>query len=161
MSIQHPFTQRSFAASCKRAARGFTLIEVMIVVAIIAILAAIAIPAYGDYIKRSKIIDATQKLSTARVKFEQFFLDNRTYVGGCDAAANIIPATPASDDVFALTCAAAATTYTVTATGIAAKGMDPAFVYTINERNQKTSTGPSGWAGNGTCWATRKDGSCG
>jgi len=159
MRIGHAVTGFQSTQLRKRALRGFTLIEVMIVVAIIAILAAIAIPAYGDYIKRSKIIDATQKLSTARVKMEQLFLDVRKYTDGCGNT-NIIPAA-AADDVFALTCVADATTYTLTATGIPSKGMEAAFVYTINQNNQKTSAGPSGWSGNGACWATRKDGSCG
>src|ERR1700682_5659303 len=64
-------------------ARGFTLIEMMIVVGVIGILAAIAIPNYSDYVRRGKIIEATQRLSEARTKLEQWFLDNRTYVGGC------------------------------------------------------------------------------
>src|SRR5258708_6947981 len=62
---------------------GFTLIEVMIVVAIVGVLAAIALPNYSDYVKRSKIIEATSVLSDLRVRYEQFFLDNRTYTGGC------------------------------------------------------------------------------
>ena len=66
-----------------RAGGGFTLIELMVVCAIVAILAAIAIPAYSDYIKRSHIIEATSRLSDLRVRLEQFFLDNRTYTGAC------------------------------------------------------------------------------
>ena len=64
-------------------ARGFTLIEVMIVVAIVAVLAAIALPNYADYVKRGKIIEATSALSDLRTRYEQYYLDNRTYAGGC------------------------------------------------------------------------------
>jgi len=60
---------------------GFSLIELMIVVAVIVVIASIAIPSYGDYVRRGRIADATAALSDTRVKLEQFFLDNRTYVG--------------------------------------------------------------------------------
>jgi prepilin-type N-terminal cleavage/methylation domain-containing protein len=65
--------------------RGFTLLEVMIVVVIVAILAAIALPNYSDYIKRGKIIEATTGLSDMRTRLEQYFLDNRKYdnAGAC------------------------------------------------------------------------------
>jgi len=59
--------------------RGFTLIELMIVVAIIAILSTIAYPAYTDYITRGKITEATSALASKRILMEQFFQDNRTY----------------------------------------------------------------------------------
>src|SRR2546426_9927950 len=65
---------------------GFTLIEVMIVVAIVGILAAIALPNYSYYVQRSKIIEATTSLSDARQRTEQLFLDTRTYAGNCTAA---------------------------------------------------------------------------
>ena len=65
-----------------RPARGFTLIELMITVAIAAILAAVAIPMYRDYVVRSRIIDATSRLSDFRVRMEQYFMDNRTYDAG-------------------------------------------------------------------------------
>jgi type IV pilus assembly protein PilE len=139
--------------------RGFTLIEVMIVVAIVGVLAAIALPNYGDYVKRGKIIEATQRLSEARVKLEQFYLDNRKYTDGC---ANVRTGAGTSD-TFDLTCATPTdTTYTVTVTGIAAQGMG-SFVYGIDQNNKKTTTGvAAGWSvGSGDCWVTRKDGSCG
>src|ERR1700737_1540432 len=85
-------------------ARGFTLLEVMIVCVIVAILAAIALPNYGDYVKRGKIIDATSKLADARVHIEQWFLDRRTYAGACDVGTGVVQLTPGSDDTFGLSC---------------------------------------------------------
>jgi type IV pilus assembly protein PilE len=138
--------------------RGFTLIEVMIVVAIVAILAAIAVPAYSDYVRRGKIVEATTALSDFRTRMEQYFLDNRTYVGGC-AAVQPAVGTPKA---FTLACPdpGTLTTYSLTATGIAAQGMN-GFVYGINQANAKVTTGVApGWGNNACGWVTRKDGSC-
>ena len=138
---------------------GFTLIEVMIVVAIVGILAAIALPSYSYYVQRSKIIEATTSLSDARQRTEQLFLDTRTYAGNCTAAIGVVQL---GLKTFALTCdpPETASTYRIVATGVPAQGMSASFVYTINQAGAKTSAGPTGWAGNGSCWATRKDGSC-
>jgi type IV pilus assembly protein PilE len=138
---------------------GFTMIEVMIVVAIVAVLAAIAIPNYSDYVTRSRIIQATSALSDLRVRYEQRFLDTRSYVGGC---AQFQATVQAQTKSFTITCnvGETATTYIGTATGDPANGMSSSFVYTIDQTNAKTSAGPSGWSPNGTCWAIRKDGTC-
>jgi prepilin-type N-terminal cleavage/methylation domain-containing protein len=56
-----------------RKQQGFTLIELMIVVIIIAILAAIAIPSYADYVTRARVVEATHGLGDARNKMEQYF----------------------------------------------------------------------------------------
>jgi type IV pilus assembly protein PilE len=131
----------------------------MIVVAIVGVLASIALPYYGDYVKRGKIIEATQRLSEGRVKLEQFFLDNRKYTGGC---ANVRQG-HGSSDTFDLVCNAPTdTTYTITVTGVPSQGMG-SFDYSINEKNEKKTTGvATGWSvGTGDCWVTRKDGSCG
>jgi len=58
---------------------GFTLTELMIVVAIIAIIAAIGIPAYGNYARAAKRTDATGGLSQMAQLQERFFTENNTY----------------------------------------------------------------------------------
>jgi prepilin-type N-terminal cleavage/methylation domain len=131
---------------------GFTLIELMIVVAVIGILAAIAIPNYSDYIKRGKAAEATSNLATLRVKMEQYFQDNRTYFGGA--------CSPTSGaQYFTYTCSAdpTATAYTLQATGNTAQGMAN-FEFTLDQDNTKTSVF-DGTVGE-TCWLTKKDGTC-
>src|SRR6185295_2455470 len=71
-----------------RNSAGFTLIEAMITVAVIAILAAIALPNYFDYITRSRIVEAKTNLADMRTRLEQYFLDNRAYPGACVASAS-------------------------------------------------------------------------
>ena len=139
-----------------RYAKGFTLIELMIVVAVVAILSAIAVPRYNDYVTRSKIAEAVANLSDMRVKMEQYFLDNRTYVGAC-AAGTVAPVP--TGKYFTYGCSnLSGTTYTVTATGAA--GM-AGFVYTIDQSNTRTTVGaPTGWVAATGCWTLKKDGSC-
>lgn len=140
-------------------ARGFTLIELLIVIAIIGIIAAIAVPQYGDYVTRSKLTEAHATLSEHRVKMEQHFQDNRTYVGAC--APGTVAPTP-TGRYFTYACSnLTATTFTVTATGVAGQGMN-GFVFTINQANARaTTTVATGWNGAGsTCWVTNKAGGC-
>ena len=136
---------------------GFTLIEVMIVVAIVAILSAIAVPAYNDYVTRGRIPDATAGLATRQVQLEQWFQDRRTYVG----------APACADDTggrfFDFSCNGTNDTagYTLTANG---KGPMAGFGYTVTARNVRTTVDPmpAGWtvAAPNNCWVVRKGGLC-
>lgn len=139
--------------------RGFTLIEVMITVLIISILAAVALPAYNDYVIRSKLAEAHSLLADQRVRMEQFFQDNRTYVDACDSGS---VAEPQHGKYWQIQCGEpTATTFTITATGRPDSGVSD-FSFSLNQRNQrKTLNVASGWKGkNAACWVRKKDGSC-
>lgn len=133
----------------------------MIVVAVVAILAAIALPSYSDYVKRGRITEAVSGLASMQVKMEQFFQDNRTYAGACNSGTVATP--PANTAYFSYACTPApgATTYTVTATG---SGAMNGFGYSLlQDGTRRTLTLPTGWSGasaTSTCWVLRKDGSC-
>lgn len=136
--------------------RGFTLIEVMIVVAIVAILAAIALPSYDEYVKRGQIVAGITPLADMGAKMEQHFQDKRKYDGAC--AANSIAPVPAATPRFVYSCSPATSTFTVTATG---RGSMDGFIFVLNEKGERTTAGAgSGWTEGTNCWSVRKDGSC-
>jgi len=135
---------------------GFTLIEVMVVVAIIAILGKIAVPTYMRYIQRGDLVEGTQSLSQYRVQMEQYYQDNGNY--GAGGACGIGAPTLVN---FTLTCASANSgqTFAATATGKSASMLN-GFVYTIDQGNNQQTTGlPSSWgsltAAASTSWIIR------
>jgi type IV pilus assembly protein PilE len=125
--------------------RGFTLIELMIVVAIVGIIAAVAVPNYIDYVRRARISDMTSAMSDFKLKVEQRYMDSRTYDNAYCGIPAVVMA-PASDNhtVDCLAGGGSNQTYIVTGTG---KDSIAGFVYTINERGAKGSTlgAPAPW----------------
>lgn len=137
--------------------KGFTLVELMIVVVIIGVLASIAIPSYSESVKRSKVAEATSNLANLKNRMEQYFQDNKTYL---DTGGLTAPCSPAAAEAqfFNYACSTqTATTFTITATPVSGKGIDD-FSFTINEANVKTSVfdGTTG----SSCWLNAKGGSC-
>lgn len=137
------------------AQRGFTLIEVMVVVAVVAILSAIALPSYSEYIKRGQIVEGITPLADMGAKMEQFYQDNRTYSNACESA---IAAKPADTARFAYQCSTQASSYSIRATG---QGSMNGFVFALTHEGQRyTTSTPPGWTAGSGCWSTRKNGSC-
>ena len=137
-------------------ASGFTLIEVMITVAIIGILAAIAIPNYRDYVLRGQLVDAQNALSTLRANMERFFQDNRTYSSVGTTFISPCAAPPAAGS-FTISCPTlTATTFTAQAVG---SGPTNDFTFTVDQQNTRATTAAgSGWTACTTGWTTRKSG---
>lgn len=136
--------------------KGFTLVELMIVVAIIGILATIAFPNYTQYVRRGKATEATANLSNLKNRMEQYYQDNRTYADTGGLTAPCAPTSGAKS--FTYDCEVQnATNFTLRATGVAAEGMTN-FEFKVSEDGSKTSKFDSTASVN--CWLTSKGGSC-
>lgn len=135
-----------------KASKGFTLIELMITVAIIAILSAIAYPSYVDYVLRGYLVDATNGMANGQAQLEQFYQDNRKYTDGpC----------PSNTTNFTFTCALTDPEYTITATGAGpASAFRYTYTYTVAGGLVKATTKSSWGSACASAWIVRKGQSC-
>jgi len=133
--------------------RGFTLIEVMITVAIVAILSSIALPSYSAYVQRSRVPVALDALSAHYTRMEQRFQDVGNYANA--GACAVAPSQPAN---FSVSCALtdSGKGFISTATG---SGSMANYAYTIDHLGVRVTTAhPKGLPGS-NCWST-KGGTC-
>jgi type IV pilus assembly protein PilE len=144
---------------------GFTLIELMITVAIVGILAAVAMPSYKNYIRRGQQPEAFNALSDYRTKMEQYYQDNRNYGSAAAACADNTAASswnsfaPSGAKYFSYACkadtASGDTTqqsYTITATGIT--GLVIGDKYAIDQNGNRTTTVFKNSSVTAACWLT-------
>jgi prepilin-type N-terminal cleavage/methylation domain-containing protein len=149
-----------------RPSQGFTLIELMVTVAIVAILAAIAYPNYRDYVIRGQLVDATQGLSAVRANMERFYQDNRSYqqVGTFIPPCGTTPAVPpVVAGKFSITCTSLIDTshFLATATGASGTNAD-GFIFTVTESDVQTTTvappAPASFKSCVNAWVTKTGG---
>lgn len=108
----------------KKTQQGFTLIELMIVVAIVGILAAVALPAYQDYTKRAKVTEVMVIASKDKTSTSEYFMSTGSYPATAAAAGINVSAGQSvylsADTTFATTPSVATITYTLDIDGNAA-----------------------------------------
>jgi type IV pilus assembly protein PilE len=148
------------STSASKLATGFTLIEVMIVVVIVAILASIALPSYQNYIVRTKLIEGQTSLGETRIKMEQYYQDNRNYGSSGTTCGLTMP----TNKYFSITCATTSSGqgFTLTAANVVNQGLGAAgdYTYTVNHQNTKGTTEFKNvvyTAGTKPCWLYRGD----
>lgn len=152
-------TSKPNTLSSRRAA-GFTLVEMMVAVVLVAILASIAVPSYQSYLRRGQLADAFTTLADMRVKMEQYYQDNKFYgPDSATATCATLPnygAFPVATKYFTLSCTAGAApsqTYTLTATG--SGGLTTGYDYTVNQVGTKGTTKFANGASTAACWLTK------
>lgn len=130
---------------------GFTLVELVCAIGIVAILAAIAIPTYRSYVIRSRLPEAMNILSGYQIQLEHFYQDQANY-GSAPPACGLTA--PSATQYFTYSCSSAngGQTYTATATGM---GMLAGYVYTVDDTQAHNTTLFAGSSVNMSCWATR------
>jgi type IV pilus assembly protein PilE len=132
----------------KRRAAGFTLLELMIVVAIVAILSAIAIPSYRKYVLRAHRTDATRALQDMASREENYYFNNNTYPKSATSLGTTFT-TPNGYYLLNIP-ASSATNYTITAVPQLTQAQDTACgTFSLNHAGVQSVTGTSDAV---TCW---------
>lgn len=133
----------------RRRERGFTLIELMIAVVVVAILAAIAFPSYQRYVLRSHRVEAQAVLSEAAARQERYYSQNNAYASTA-AALNMTSNVNALQYYSLAISNVTATTYTLTATAKGAQAKDgQCLSLSLDQAGTRSNTG----TGTGTtCW---------
>ncbi|MGJ7498269.1 type IV pilin protein [Variovorax sp. RT4R15] len=127
-----------------RRANGFTLIELMITVAVVAILAAVALPSYRQYVVRSKRSAAQAQMMDIANRQQQFLLANRNYAdkAALEVGAYVLPAEVSANYGYGIVLATTAIpAYTLTFTPTGSQAADGAL--TLNSDGVKTP--PEKW----------------
>jgi type IV pilus assembly protein PilE len=121
--------------------RGFTLIELMIVVAILGLLAAVAYPAYGRYLVNGNRAAAQSHMLELALAESQYFADTRSYAGTVGALGMTTPTAVSSKYTISIATTASPPTFTITARPVVGSSQAAEPDLTINNAGTKTPGG--------------------
>ena len=125
----------------KRQVKGFSLVELMVTVAIVGVIAAIAVPSYTGYIRDTTIAQASSDLKACAMAVERFYSNGFTY-SGADTANVCITNSPTDGTTrFTISFTLSATAFTLTATPTGACGSGCPTI-TLDQTGNQTVTGP-------------------
>lgn len=148
MNLRHGQRPTATVATMQRKARGFTLIELMIAVAIVAILSAIAVPSYNEHIRKSRRAQAKADLVEYAQLAERHFTVNNAYTGF------VLPTTQSPREAgstarYTVTANVTPTTFTLTATPLAGQASDRCGTLSVTNTGAKNRTGSAPLS---ECW---------
>jgi type IV pilus assembly protein PilE len=124
--------------------RGFTLIELMITVAVVAILAAVALPNYREHIRKSRRAEAQSFMMAVAARQQQFMVDTRAFAATVDAVGIPVPANVSA--AYTATMPAPGTsTFTLTLTPNADQASDKCGTLSIDQNGTKTAAMTGCW----------------
>lgn len=130
---------------------GFTLVELMVVVTMIAILAAIAVPAYQDFVRKARRADAKRDLTAVQLAQERWRANNVAYTTTLVGSGGLNWHVTSTEGYYTLAVTAAnATTYNITATPVSGKSQanDSCGTFAVNESGPNTT----GSYAKAECW---------
>jgi type IV pilus assembly protein PilE len=129
----------------QRKTKGFTLVELLIVLIIVGILTSIAYPSYRSWVLRSHRSDALSTLTTNQTIIERCYAQTFSYQAAC-ASLPTFPQTSPQGDYTITLGNLSPTTYTFTATAIGNQALDTTCAtMSIDQSNNKIATNPSCW----------------
>ncbi len=134
--------------------RGYTLVELLVTVGIVALLAAIAIPSYSAYTKSANRTDATRTMTIDAQALERCYSQSFTYVGCAGAA---VGSAPSAQGYYTVTIAApTASSYTITATPLKAPQTSDSScaTFTLNSAGTQGALTSGGLSNTATCWGS-------
>ncbi len=128
---------------------GFTLIELMIVVAIVAILATIAYPSYQEHVRKTRRAQGKADMLELAQQLERIYTTDRDYTAATTICGEALQSPQSGTAYYTIAVECDATSFQITTTPQGSQAVDKCGILGLNQLGERTATGP---LGNVNCW---------